>query len=112
MKDPIRILIADDHTVVRGGIRALIEVEDEIVVIGEAADGVEVVSKAQLLNPDVILIDLQMPRKSGIQAISEITMSNPSAKVLVLTSYSDEEKVFAAIKAGALGYILKGARTC
>ncbi len=111
MKDPIRILLADDHTIVRGGIRALIETAHEIEVIAEAADGVEAVLKAQLLNPDVILIDLQMPRKSGIEAIAEIKRGNPQTKILVLTSYSDDEKVFAAIKAGALGYLLKESST-
>ncbi len=109
MNNPIRVLLADDHNVVRGGIRALIEAEGEIVVIGEAADGMEAVMIARLLNPDVILIDLQMPRKTGLQAISEITLNNPDAKIIVLTSYSEEDKVYAAIKAGALGYLLKGA---
>jgi NarL family two-component system response regulator LiaR len=108
---PIRVLLADDHNVVRGGIRALIEAESEIEVVDEAADGVEAVLKARLLNPDVILIDLQMPRKSGIEAIGEIKLENPNAKLLVLTSYSDDEKVFAAIKAGALGYLLKESST-
>ncbi|CAN5536111.1 response regulator transcription factor [soil metagenome] len=111
MNDTIRVLLADDHNVVRGGIRALIDAEIGLVVIGEAADGVEAVLKARLLKPDVILIDLQMPRKTGIEAIGEIKLSNPDIKILVLTSYSDEDKVFAAIKAGALGYLLKGAST-
>jgi NarL family two-component system response regulator LiaR len=107
----IRVLLVDDHNVVRGGIRALIETESEIKVIDEAADGVEAVLKARSLNPDVILIDLQMPRKNGIEAIAEIKQTNADAKILVLTSYSDDEKVFAAIKAGALGYLLKESST-
>jgi len=107
----IRVLLADDHNVVRGGIRALIESEEGIVVIDEASDGVEAVLKARSLNPDVILLDLQMPRKTGLEAIEEIKQENPTAKILVLTSYSDDEKVFAAIKAGALGYLLKESST-
>lgn len=111
MNEPIRVLLADDHNVVRGGIRALIEAEEGIVVIDEACDGVEAVLKARALNPDVILIDLQMPRKTGVEAIEEIKQTNPDAKILVLTSYSDDEIVFAAIKAGALGYLLKESST-
>lgn len=111
MSDRIRVLIADDHHVVRGGIRALLETEDDIDVIDEAADGVETVLKTRSLNPDVILMDLMMPRKSGIEAIEEIKQEDPDARILVLTSYSDDEKVFAAIKAGALGYLLKETST-
>jgi NarL family two-component system response regulator LiaR len=111
MNDRIRVLIADDHHVVRGGIRALLETETDIDVIDEAADGVETVLKTRSLNPDVILMDLMMPRKSGIEAIEEIKQEDPDARILVLTSYSDDEKVFAAIKAGALGYLLKETST-
>ena len=98
MNERIRVLIADDHHVVRGGIRALLETEANIDVIDEAADGVETVLKTRSLNPDVILMDLMMPRKSGIEAIEEIKQEDPDARILVLTSYSDDEKVFAAIK--------------
>lgn len=111
MNERIRVLIADDHHVVRGGIRALLETEDDIDVIDEAADGVETVLKTRSLNPDVILMDLMMPRKTGIEAIEEIKQEDPDARILVLTSYSDDEKVFAAIKAGALGYLLKETST-
>ncbi|MEZ4673591.1 MAG: response regulator transcription factor [Caldilineaceae bacterium] len=111
MNERIRVLIADDHHVVRGGIRALLETENDIDVIDEAADGVETVLKTRSLNPDVILMDLMMPRKSGIEAIEEIKQEDPDARILVLTSYSDDEKVFAAIKAGALGYLLKETST-
>jgi len=111
MSERIRVLIADDHHVVRGGIRALLEIEDDIDVIDEAADGVETVLKTRSLNPDVILMDLMMPRKTGIEAIEEIKQEDPDARILVLTSYSDDEKVFAAIKAGALGYLLKETST-
>ncbi len=111
MSERIRVLIADDHHVVRGGIRALLETEDDIDVVAEAADGVETVLKTRSLNPDVILMDLMMPRKTGIEAIEEIKQEDPDARILVLTSYSDDEKVFAAIKAGALGYLLKETST-
>lgn len=107
----IRVLIADDHHVVRGGLRALLETEDDISVVGEASDGVEAVLKTRSLNPDVILLDLVMPRKSGIEAIQDIKHENPEARILVLTSFSDDDKVFAAIKAGALGYLLKDSST-
>jgi NarL family two-component system response regulator LiaR len=107
MNEKIRVLIADDHALVRGGFRALIEQDDKVEVIGEAIDGVDAVLKTLSLNPDVILIDVNMPRKNGIEAIREIKMANPNARILVLTSFTDDEKVFAAIKAGALGYLLK-----
>jgi NarL family two-component system response regulator LiaR len=107
----IRVLIADDHHVVRGGLRALLETEENIEVIGEASDGIEAVAKMRALEPDVLLLDLVMPRKNGIEAIMEIKNEDPDARILVLTSFSDDEKVFAAIKAGALGYLLKDSST-
>jgi NarL family two-component system response regulator LiaR len=103
----IRILIADDHTLVRAGMRALLDSEPGMEVIGEAADGLEAVDKAHELEPDVILMDLVMPRKNGIEAITEICEQVPGACILVLTSFADDDKVFPAIKAGALGYLLK-----
>jgi NarL family two-component system response regulator LiaR len=107
MTESIRILIVDDHAVVREGLRALIDVNPEMESVGEAADGVEAVQKARSLQPDVILLDLVMPRKGGIEAISEIKEENPNARILVLTSFAEDDKVFPAIKAGALGYLLK-----
>ena len=107
MTESIRILIVDDHAVVREGLRALIEVNPEMELAGEAADGVEAVQKARSLQPDVILLDLVMPRKGGIEAISEIKEETPNARILVLTSFAEDDKVFPAIKAGALGYLLK-----
>ena len=107
MGETIRVLICDDHAVVRGGLIALLEDEEGIEVVGEAADGQEAVLKTRSLKPDVILMDLVMPRKTGIEAIEEIKQENPSARIVVLTSYSDDDKVFAAIKAGAVGYLLK-----
>lgn len=111
MNQRIRVLIADDHHVVRGGIKALLMAEGNIDVIDEAADGVEAVLKAHALQPDVILMDLMMPRKTGIEAIIEIKQKEPAARILVLTSYADDEYVFAALKAGALGYLLKESST-
>lgn len=107
MTDIIKVLIADDHAVVREGLRALIATEPGMEVAGEAEDGIEAVFKARSLQPDVILMDLVMPRKDGLEAISEIKQQNPEARVLVLTSFAEDEMVFPAIKSGALGYLLK-----
>jgi NarL family two-component system response regulator LiaR len=104
---PIRILIADDHAVVREGLRALIEAKPDMELVGEAEDGVEAVLMARSLKPDVILLDLLMPRMDGIEAIGEIRQENPHARILILTSFAADDKVFPAIKAGALGYLLK-----
>jgi NarL family two-component system response regulator LiaR len=103
----IRILVADDHAVVREGLRALIESRPDLELAGEAADDYEAVQKASELRPDVILMDLQMPRKDGIGAISDIVGEDPKARILVLTSFADDDKVFPAIKAGATRYLLK-----
>lgn len=105
--DAIRILIADDHAIVREGLRTLIGSEPGIELVGEAADGEEAVQKARTLQPDVVLMDLVMPRKDGLEAIREIKRENPEISILVLTSFAEEEKVFPAIKTGAQGYLLK-----
>jgi NarL family two-component system response regulator LiaR len=107
MTENIRILIVDDHLVVREGLRALIDVQPDMELVGEAADGVEAVQKARSLQPDVILLDLVMPRKGGLEAIGEIKGENPDMRILVLTSFAEDDRVFPAIKAGALGYLLK-----
>ena len=107
MTDTIRILIADDHTIIRKGLRALIETEPGMEIVGEAVDGIDVVGKARTLKPDLVLLDLVMPRQDGIAAIGELKKEEPDARILVLTSFGDDAKVFAAIKAGALGYLLK-----
>ncbi|MBN1889607.1 MAG: response regulator transcription factor [Thermoflexales bacterium] len=103
----IRILIADDHLIVREGLSAIVATQPDMALAGRAVDGPEAVSLAQALQPDIILMDLVMPRMDGVQAIREIKRANPQARVLVLTSFAHDEKVFAAIKAGALGYLLK-----
>jgi NarL family two-component system response regulator LiaR len=107
MIETIRILIVDDHAVVREGLRALIDTEPGMELVGEAADGVEAVSQARALQPDVVLLDLVMPRQGGIEAIGQIKAENPDTRILVLTSFAEDDKVFPAIKAGALGYLLK-----
>jgi two-component system, NarL family, response regulator LiaR len=107
MPDKIRILIADDHAVVREGLSTLISTEPDLELVGEAADGAEVIRKAIGLHPDVILLDLVMPRKDGIYAIQEIKKINPGARILVLTSFAEDNLLFPAIKAGASGYLLK-----
>ncbi len=107
MTEVIRILIADDHAIMREGLRALISTEPGMEVVGEAADGVEAVLQARSLRPDVILMDLGMPRKDGLAAIGDIKQENHGARILVLTSFLEDDKVFPALKAGALGYLLK-----
>lgn len=103
----IRILIADDHTILREGLRTLISNTPGLELAGEAEDGLEAVRLAKALQPDVILMDLVMPEMDGIRAIKEIMSEKPDARILVLTSFAEEEKVFPAIKTGALGYLLK-----
>ena len=107
MSETIKLLIADDHAIVREGLRALIATEPGLELLDEASDGVQAVDKALALRPDVILLDMMMPRKDGLGAIHDIIKENPDARILVLTSFAEDEKVFPAIKAGALGYLLK-----
>src|SRR5690349_2667415 len=107
MTDLIRVLVVDDHLVVRAGIRGLLTTEPGIEVVGEASNGAEAVAQAARLGPDVILMDLVMPQMDGITAIEHIIASQPSARILVLTSFDADDKVFPAIRAGALGYTLK-----
>jgi NarL family two-component system response regulator LiaR len=108
MSDPkIKILIVDDHAVVRKGIRALLATEDDLEVIGEAVDGQQAVARYDELNPDLLLLDLIMPKVNGIEVIKKIKGNHPEAKILVLTSFAADDQVFPAIKAGALGYLLK-----
>ena len=107
MSQTIRVLIVDDHTIVRKGIRALLTEIAGIEVVGEAADGQEAVAQANSLRPDVILMDLAMPKMDGIEATRQIKTSQPESRILVMTSFATDDKVLPAIKAGALGYLLK-----
>lgn len=106
-KTKIRILIVDDHAVVRKGIRALLATEDDLDVIGEAENGQQAVELYSELNPDLLLLDLIMPKVNGIEVIKKIKGDHTGAKILVLTSFAADDQVFPAIKAGALGYLLK-----
>lgn len=105
----IRVLIVDDHTIVRRGIRALLSFETDIDVIGEASDGAEAVALTQALQPDLILMDLMMPRMNGIEAIIRISVNQPRVRILILTSSAPADVLFPAIQAGAFGYLLKDA---
>lgn len=107
MSELIRILIADDHFVVRQGLAALLVARNGMQVVGEAATGAQAVDLARSLQPDVILMDLIMPELDGTEAIVQIKQQDPDARILVLTSFSEREKVLAALQAGALGYLLK-----
>jgi len=101
------VLVAEDHAVVREGLCSLLTARYGVEVIGQAADGSEAVGKAQSLKPDVILMDLAMPRMTGLEAILKIREADPDARILVLTSFGDDAKVSAAIRAGAMGFLLK-----
>jgi NarL family two-component system response regulator LiaR len=103
----IRVMIADDHHLVRSGFAALLQIDSEFAVVAEASDGVEAVLKARSHRPDVLLLDLLMPRLSGLDAIPQLRQDNPELRILVLTSFSDDDMVYGAIKQGALGYLLK-----
>jgi NarL family two-component system response regulator LiaR len=103
----IRVLIADDHAVVRQGLRTFLELQDEIEVVGEAADGETAVAETERLKPDVALMDLVMPRLGGEEAIRRIAEVSPATRVLVLTSFAEDDKLFPAVRAGAAGYLLK-----
>lgn len=107
MPENIKVLIVDDHPVVRSGLSTMLSSEEGMEVVGVACNGVEGIEKAFSLSPDVILMDLVMPKKDGVEAITEIKERNPEAKILVLTSYSDDNKIIHSIQAGATGYILK-----
>jgi DNA-binding NarL/FixJ family response regulator len=105
----IRILIADDHPLVRSGMRALLTAAEDLEVVGEAATGEEAISLAAALQPDVIVMDLRMPGINGIEATRRIMQSHPHMRILVVTLFEDDDSVFAALRAGARGYILKEA---
>jgi DNA-binding NarL/FixJ family response regulator len=106
---PVRILIADDHTLFRDGLCALLGSIPDTEVVGEASTGMEVRDQAATFAPDVVLMDIQMPDMNGIEATRRILQENPEIGVIVLTMFEDDDSVFAAMRAGARGYILKGA---
>ena len=107
--EPLRVLVCDDHPVYRDGLAMLLSSLDGLEVVGTASDGVEAVRLAGELQPDVVVMDLQMPELNGIEATARMTAEQPHVAVLVLTMYDDDESVFAAMRAGARGYLLKGA---
>jgi len=103
----IRVLIADDHQVVRDGLSAILQTKDDIVVVGEAKDGVEAVEKARQLQPDVVLMDISMPRMNGVEATRRMKEVCPAVRVVVLTMYEEDEYIFDLVKTGVAGYLLK-----
>ncbi|MBW5447637.1 response regulator [Cohnella sp. CFH 77786] len=108
--EKMRILIADDHPLFREGIIAVLQGYGEVEIVGEAESGDEAVSLAESLQPDVVLMDISMPGVNGIEATRQITMTSPHIRVLVLTMFDDDNSVFSAMRAGARGYLLKGAK--
>jgi DNA-binding NarL/FixJ family response regulator len=110
MNEPmIRILVVDDHQLFREGLAALLNAAPQITVIGEAGTGIEATAKAEVLAPDIILMDIQMPDMNGIEATRRILVNHPDTHVIMLTMLEDDDSLFAAMRAGARGYILKGA---
>lgn len=109
MANPIRILVADDHPVVRDGLVAILATQPDFVVIGEAGTGTEAVERARELRPDVMLLDLEMPELDGVEALRRLSQSNPEVRVIVFTAFDTDERILGAVQAGAQGYLLKGA---
>jgi NarL family two-component system response regulator LiaR len=105
--DKITVMLVDDHAIVRQGLRTYLELQPDLEVVGEASDGQMAITMARDKLPDIILMDLVMPNSDGVEATREITSTSPSTKIIVLTSFSEDEKVFASIKAGAQGYLMK-----
>ena len=103
----IRVLVADDHAVVRQGLRTFLDLQEDISVVGEAADGAEAVALAERLSPDVVLLDVVMPGMDGIEALRRLRLEVPAARAIVLSSFVDDDKLFPAVRAGAAGYLLK-----
>ncbi len=109
MSQPIRILVADDHPVVRDGLVAMLGTQPDFEVVGEAATGAQAVERATALHPDVVFLDLEMPEMDGVEALRRIRETQPDTQVIVLTVFDSDERIMAAVRAGAQGYLLKGA---
>ena len=104
---PVRVMLVDDHAVVRQGLRTFLDLQENITVVGEARDGVEALKVVHECSPDVVLLDLIMPRMDGIETVRRMKAARPQTQIIVLTSFGDDQKVFAAIRAGATGFLLK-----
>lgn len=107
MTKPIRVLIADDHLIVREGLQLIMETADEFELVGQAADGAQAVQLANKLKPDVILMDLQMPKVDGLTAIAQIRTQQPDIAIVILTTYNEDDRMIRGLRAGARGYLLK-----
>lgn len=107
MSKPIRVLIADDHLIVREGLQLILETAEEFELVGQAADGAQAVQLANELQPDVILMDLQMPHLDGLAAIAQIRAKHPQIAIVILTTYNEDDRMIKGLRAGALGYLLK-----
>lgn len=107
MTGPVRVMLVDDHAVVRQGLRTFLDLQDDITVVGEARDGVEALKLVHEVAPDVVLLDLIMPRMDGIETVRRMKAARPQTQIIILTSFGDDQKVFAAIRSGAAGFLLK-----
>ncbi len=107
-KNAVRILVADDHPVVRDGLVAMLSTQPDFRVVGQASTGNEVIANIEIAQPDVVLLDLEMPELDGVEALRQVTADHPDVKVLVFTAFDDDERIVSAVQAGAQGYLLKG----
>ena len=108
MTEPIRIVVADDHPVVRDGLTAMLNTQPDLEVVGEAGTGRDAVEQVTALEPDVVLLDLEMPELDGVEALQQMRHSNPRVRVIVFTAFDTDERILGAVQAGAQGYLLKG----